>query len=475
MSKHNGFLEFNSELPPAAPVEDRIKHSKEFIALHPDKKIVNQAARCMDCGIPFCHNGCPLGNIIPEFNDAVYRQDWLEAYNILSQTNNFPEFTGRICPAPCESACVLGINQSPVVIEAIEKHIIEIAFSQGYVKAKIPQNRTKNSIAIIGSGPTGLAAAAELNKLGHNVVVFEKNKKVGGLLRYGIPDFKLEKEIIDRRIELMQEEGIVFNCETTIGKDILMDDLLRDYDAVILCGGSEEPRDLVLPGRSLCGVHFAMDYLTQHNKKISNEDFSEEFISAKNKNVIIIGSGDTASDCIGTANRQGAKTIVQIGLSSKPPLTRTPDMPWPTDPKIYKVTSSHEEGCERKWELLTKGFMGDTNGKLTGVVVNSVEWKYMNKKPQFIEKSNSENIILCDLAIIAVGFANPIFEGMLEDCGVELDAIGNVQANTINYQTSIPKIFAAGDIRRGQSLVVWAIKEGRDCALAVNKFLSDLK
>ncbi|MEN9391545.1 MAG: hypothetical protein RL017_843, partial [Pseudomonadota bacterium] len=427
MSKHNGFINFASELPPAEPVADRIKHSKEFTSSYPTQKIVNQASRCMDCGVPFCHNGCPLGNIIPEFNDAVYRQDWLDAYNILSLTNNFPEFTGRICPAPCESSCVLGINQNPVVIEAIEKHIIENAFNQGYVKAQIPENRTTYKVAVIGSGPAGLAAAAELNQLGHNVVVFEKNKKIGGLLRYGIPDFKLEKEIIDRRIALLQEEGIVFNCETLVGKNVLIDDLMRDYDAIVLCGGCEEPRDLVLSGRMLHGVHFAMDYLIQHNKIIGNESFTQAPITAKNKNVIIIGSGDTASDCIGTANRQGAKSIVQIGLSAKPPLTRTADMLWPTDPKLYKVTSSHEEGCERKWELLTKGFMGDTSGNLTGVVVNDVQWDYLNKKAQFVEKLNSEKIILCDLAIIAVGFSNPIFEGMLEDCGVELNALGNIQ------------------------------------------------
>ena len=473
MAKTTGFLDYSCELPPIVKPEERVKHSREFIQLFNVDKLHNQAARCMDCGVPFCHNGCPLGNIIPEFNDAVYQEKWLDAYNILSATNNFPEFTGRICPAPCESACVLGINQPPVLIESIEKQIIEIAFQNGYVKPNIPRQLNEHAVAIIGSGPAGLAAASELNKLGYSVTIFEKNASGGGLLRYGIPDFKLEKWVIDRRLDLMQQEGINFKYKTCVGVDVSVDDLLRDYAAVVFCGGVEEPRDLMVPGRQLNGVHFAMEYLVQQNKRIACESDDSVPILATDKNVVIIGSGDTGSDCIGTANRQGALTITQLAQSPMPPSTRTSNMPWPTVPKLYTTSSSQEEGCTRLWGVGTKEFIGDAAGNLVGIVVADIVWDYSDlKKPKYFEKPGSERILPCELALIAVGFGNPVYRGMLEDSGVELDQCGNVLAAGKSYQTSIPKIFASGDMRRGQSLVVWAIHEGRECALSVHQFLS---
>ena len=473
MGKPTGFMEFSRELPSKRPVRERLNDYREFIEKYPAPKLNQQAARCMDCGVPFCHSGCPLGNIIPEFNDAVYRQSWKEAYDILSSTNNFPEFTGRICPAPCESACVLGINQPAIVIEEIEKHIIEIAFEKGFVKANKPHVRSGKKVAVVGSGPAGMAAAAQLNAAGHFVTVFERDPAPGGLLRYGIPDFKLEKWIIDRRVAIMEEEGIVFTCNAEVGVNISINDLLRQFHAIVLTGGSTIPRDLPVPGRHLKGVHFAMEFLKQQNKRVSGlyaDD--DQAILATGKNVVVIGGGDTGSDCVGTSNRHGAITVTQFELLPKPPESRTNLMPWPTYPMVLKVSSSHEEGCERGWAVATKEFIGDENGKLKAVKVADLEWKVSeNGKAQFTEVEGSAREIPCELALLAMGFVHPQHEGLINDLAVELDERGNVRAAERSYQTNIQKIFTAGDMRRGQSLVVWAISEGRECARKVDEFL----
>ena len=473
MGKPTGFLEFNRELPAKRPVQERIKDYNEFVERYSEEKLNQQAARCMDCGVPFCHNGCPLGNIIPEFNDAVYRKNWYEAYEILSATNNFPEFTGRICPAPCESACVLGINQPPITIEEIEKHIIEIAFDKGFVKPKKPTVRTGKKIAVVGSGPAGLAAAAQLNYAGHSVTVFERDDAPGGLLRYGIPDFKLEKWVIDRRLAVMEEEGVVFKCNANVGVNISINDLLREYQAIVLAGGSTIPRNLNIPGRDLKGVYFAMDFLKQQNKRVGNRLVEGEDIWATGKNVVVIGGGDTGSDCVGTSNRHGAKSITQFELLPKPPADRTPYMPWPTYPMVLKVTSSHEEGAERHWAIATKEFVADGSGNLKALKVVDLEWKITEdgKPAQFVEVPHSERELPCELALLAMGFVHPQHEGLLNELGVELDERGNVKATEKFYQTNIAKIFSAGDMRRGQSLVVWAISEGRECARKVDEYL----
>jgi len=473
MAKPTGFLEFTRELPEKRPVQERINDYQEFIHRFSDEKLNQQSARCMDCGIPFCHNGCPLGNFIPDFNDAVYKQNWQEAYNILSTTNNFPEFTGRICPAPCESACVLGINQPAITIEEIEKHVIEIAFEKGFVRPYKPAYRSGKKIAVVGSGPAGLAAAAQLNYAGHLVTVFERDDAPGGLLRYGIPDFKLEKWVVDRRIALMEEEGIVFRCNANVGVDISINDLLREFHAIVLAGGSTIPRDLKIPGRELNGVHFAMEFLTQQNKRVSNRPFDETDILATGKNVVVIGGGDTGSDCIGTSNRHKAKSITQFELLPKPPEDRNPQMPWPTYPMLLKITSSHEEGADRKWAIATKEFIGDVNGNVKALKVVDLEWKYNEegRAVQFVEVAGTEREIPCELALLAMGFIHSQHEGMINQLGVDLDEKGNVKANEKNYQTSIAKIFTAGDMRRGQSLVVWAISEGRECARKVDEYL----
>jgi glutamate synthase (NADPH/NADH) small chain len=436
----------------------------------------------MNCGVPFCHSGCPLGNIIPEFNDAVYNERWEEAYEILTSTNNFPEFTGRICPAPCESACVLGINQPPVNIEEIEKHIIEIAFEKGIARPNVPSIRSGKKIAVIGSGPAGLAAAAQLNQAGHTIVVFERDEKPGGLLRYGIPDFKLEKKVIDRRIALMEQEGIVFRCNANVGVNVNMNDLLREYNAIILSGGSTVPRDLNVKGRELKGVYYAMQFLKQQNKLVAGSDplarkdiesnILDELITAKGKNIVVIGGGDTGSDCIGTSNRQGAKSITQFELLPKPPEKRTDIMPWPTYPMVLKTSSSHEEGCERKWAVATKEFIGDENGNLIGIKTVELDWKIENGRPaNFIERTGSEKILDCDMVLLAMGFVAPEKNGMIDQLEIELDERGNVKAAEKEFKTNINKIFTCGDMRRGQSLVVWAISEGRECARKVDEFL----
>ena len=484
MGKPTGFLEFTRELPEKRPVRERLNDYNEFIQRYTDQKLNQQAARCMNCGIPFCHHGCPLGNVIPDFNDAVYRKNWKEAYDILSSTNNFPEFTGRICPAPCETACVLGINQPAITIEEIEKHIIEIAFEKGFVQAKKPNLRSGKKVAVVGSGPAGLAAAAQLNYAGHSVVVFERDDAPGGLLRYGIPDFKLEKWVIDRRIEIMEEEGIVFKCNAYVGVNIAINDLLREFHAIVLAGGSTVPRDLIIPGRELKGIHFAMEFLKQQNKRVAAKDpfanseiesnIYPEDILANGKNVVVIGGGDTGSDCVGTSNRHKANTVTQFELLPKPPDSRVDYMPWPTYPMVLKSSSSHDEGCERHWAIATKEFIGDGNGNLKGLKIVDLEWKSTpdGRPSQFVEVPGSEREIACELALLAMGFVHPAHDGLIKHLGVDLDERGNVKASEASYQTNIQKIFTAGDMRRGQSLVVWAISEGRECARKIDEFLS---
>jgi len=473
MGKPTGFLEFTRELPSKRSPEERVNDYNEFIQPYPEKKLNQQAARCMNCGVPFCHNGCPLGNIIPEFNDAVYRESWEEAYEILTATNNFPEFTGRICPAPCESSCVLGINQPAITIEEIEKHIIEIAFDKGFVQPKKPTLKTGKRIAIVGSGPAGLAAAAQLNYAGHTVTVFERDDAPGGLLRYGIPDFKLEKWVIDRRIKLMEEEGVIFKCNSNVGVTISINDLLRENNAIVMAGGSTIPRNLNIEGRELKGVHFAMDFLKQQNKRVSNKEITEEHISAKGKHVIVIGGGDTGSDCVGTSNRQGAASITQFELMPKPPQSRTENMPWPQFPMLLKTTSSHEEGANREWAVATKKFIGNANNELVAIEIVDLEWKIGSdgKTAGFEEIKGTERSIQCDLAFLAMGFLHPQHQGLVLQMEVELDERGNIKASEKSYQTNIQKVFTAGDMRRGQSLVVWAISEGRESARKVDDFL----
>jgi glutamate synthase (NADPH/NADH) small chain len=474
MGKPTGFLEFTRELPSKRKVEERLNDYNEFIDRYSDEKLNQQSGRCMNCGVPFCHNGCPLGNVIPEFNDAVYRKEWKEAYEILSSTNNFPEFTGRICPAPCEAACVLGINQPAITIEEIEKHIIEIAFDKGFVQPQKSIVRTGKKVAIVGSGPAGLASAAQLNYAGHSVIVFERDDAPGGLLRYGIPDFKLEKWVIDRRIKLMEEEGVVFRCNANVGIDVSINELLREFNVIILAGGSTIPRDLEIPGRQLNGVHFAMDFLKQQNKRVANRLVDGKDILANDKNVVVIGGGDTGSDCVGTSNRQKANSVTQFELLPKPPDGRTPFMPWPTYPMTLKTSSSHEEGADRKWAIATKEFIGDAKGNLKALKIVDLEWKITEegKPANFVERKGSEREIPCELALLAMGFIHPQHEGLITQLEVELDERGNVKANEREYHTNITKIFAAGDIRRGQSLVVWAISEGRECARKADEFLT---
>jgi glutamate synthase (NADPH/NADH) small chain len=473
MGKPTGFLEFTREMPAKRPVQERRSDYKEFVNPYSPQQLNHQAARCMNCGIPFCHHGCPLGNVIPEFNDAVYRQHWEEAYEILSSTNNFPEFTGRICPAPCESSCVLGINQPPVAIEEIEKHIIEIAFDKGFVRAAKPAMRTGKKVAIVGSGPAGLAAAAQLNAAGHSVTVFERDDHPGGLLRYGIPDFKLEKWVVTRRIQLMEEEGIVFKCNAEVGVNVDINDLVHEFHAIVLAGGSTIPRNLPIPGRELNGVHFAMDFLKQQNKRVANLEVQGDPILTKDMNVVVIGGGDTGSDCVGTSNRQGARSVTQFELLPKPPAARTHHMPWPTYPMTLKTTSSHEEGVERQWAIATKEFIGDGQGNLKALRIVGLEWKFTEdgRAAQFVEMPGSEQDIPCERAFLAMGFVHPQHHGLLNDLGIELDDRGNVKASEKDYQTNIAKVFTAGDMRRGQSLVVWAISEGRECARKVDEHL----
>lgn len=465
MGKPTGFLEYTRELPQKEDVKVRVQSYTEFEHSFPEDKTKEQAARCMDCGVPFCHSGCPLGNKIPDFNDAVYKQEWEEAWRILKSTNNFPEFTGRICPAPCEGSCVLGINQPPVTIEHIEKSVAEKGFELGLEKVRTPSTSTGKKVAIVGSGPAGLAAADQLNQEGHSVTVFERDDAIGGLLRYGIPDFKLEKQIVERRISILEKEGVAFQTNVNVGFDITAKELDKSFDAIVLCGGSTIPRNIDIPGRNLKGVHFAMEFLTQQNREVATGQPLKNKITAENKDVVVIGGGDTGSDCVGTSNRQGAKSITQIEIMNKPPLNRPEDNPWPEWPMVLRTSTSHEEGCDRKWAIMTKEFIGK-KGQLTGLKV--VEVSFENGKMK--ERPQSEQVMPAQLVLIAAGFIHPQKEGLLAQLELKLDQRGNVFTN--NFRTSSKKVFAAGDMRRGQSLVVWAIAEGRKAAEAVNEFLS---
>lgn len=472
MGKPTGFLEFGRELPKKVDPSVRIQDNKEFVLDNEfGDKINQQASRCMDCGVPFCHNACPIGNIIPEFNDAVYRDSWEEAWHILSSTNNFPEFTGRVCPAPCESGCVLGINQDPITICNIEKNIVERAYKEGYAKPKTPRARTGKTVAIIGSGPAGLAAAEQLNSAGHTVTVFERDEKVGGLLRFGIPDFKLGMNIIDRKIDLMAEAGIDFVVNAHVGVDINALQLRQDFDVVLLTGGSTVPRNLPIPGRELTGVHFAMEFLAQNNRRANNMELKATEIHAKDKHVVVIGGGDTGSDCVGTSNRHGASSITQLEILPVPPETRPSNQPWPSYPMIMKTSTSHEEGCDRFWNILTKAFIGDDNGNVKALRIADITWDEAKEgeRPSFTEVPGSERIIPCDLAFLAMGFLHPEPTGVLAQLDIALDDRGNVA--TTGYATNQAGIFAAGDMRTGQSLVVRCINEGRECARAIDNYL----
>lgn len=475
MGDITGFKKYTRELPSKRPVDVRVEDYKEIYTDFEDTKMNQQSARCMDCGIPFCHSGCPLGNIIPDFNDAVYQEKWHDAYQILISTNNFPEFTGRICPAPCEKACVLGINNDPVAIELIEKTIIERAYEEGWVQADTDIKRTHKSVAVVGAGPAGLAAADQLNKAGHTVTLYERNDKPGGLLQYGIPDFKLEKWVVDRRVEIMKASGVIFRTNVNVGVDITASQLIDQYDAVVLTGGSTIPRDLPIPGRDLEGVHFAMDFLEQSNRRVAGQqDFDLPLIDAGDKHVVVIGGGDTGADCVGTSNRQKAASVTQIELLSKPPLHRHADTPWPLWPMQLSTSTSHEEGVDRQWAILTKAFVGDEHGHLQAIQLVDIEWYYDQElgRSTFREIEGSIREIPCQLALLAVGFVHPQHEGLLSSLAVDLDGRGNVATSDGHYATSIDKVFAAGDMRRGQSLVVWAISEGREAAIEVDQYLS---
>jgi len=474
MGKVTGFLEFERLSEASEPADSRRKHYREFVGHLSDDEAKIQGARCMDCGIPFCQNGCPVNNIIPDFNDLVFRADWQTAIETLHSTNNFPEFTGRVCPAPCEEACTLRINSDPVGIKSIEHAIIDKAWSEGWVRPQPPATRTGKRIAVVGSGPAGLACAQQLARAGHSPVVFEKNDRVGGLLRYGIPDFKMEKSLIDRRVEQMKAEGVEFRMNHAVGpapvgagnaaaRVVDSNRLLAEFDAVVLSGGAEQPRDLPVPGRELDGVHFAMEFLPLQNRRVAgDEGVPENFASGKN--VVVIGGGDTGSDCVGTSNRHGAKSISQFELLPMPPDPERNPV-WPYWPVRLRTSSSHEEGCKRDWAVATKRFEG-RNGKVERLIAARVQWK----DGRMQELPESEFAMKADLVLLAMGFVGPV-QLVLESFGVERDDRGNARADTENYRTSVDKVFAAGDMRRGQSLVVWAIREGRQCARAVDEFL----
>ena len=471
MGKITGFLEFDRKVEEYAPVEERVKNYKEFTKPLKEGELKNQGARCMDCGIPFCHSGCPLGNLIPDFNDAVYRGKWEKAADILHATNNFPEFTGRLCPAPCEEACVLGINEDPVTIENIEKNIVETAFKKGWVVAKPPTNRTEKKVAVVGSGPAGLAAAQQLNRAGHTVTVFERDEKPGGLLRYGIPDFKMEKHIIDRRLKVLEEEGVVFKCGVNIGKAIKADDLKNDYDAIVLCGGATVRRNLPIEGADLKGVVQAMDFLPQNNRRVDGVKKFENEIIATDKNVVVIGGGDTGSDCIGTSFRHGAKSVSNFEIMPMSTTERPEGQPWPFWPMRLRTSSSHKEGAERFFSISTKRFIGDKNGNLKGLITAEVEWiKVPGQRPQLKEVEGTEKEWKCELALLALGFTGSEMT-IAEQLGLEADGRTNIKASEANYKTNVPGVFAAGDQRRGQSLIVWAISEGRQAAHHVDAYL----
>ena len=468
MGTKDGFLNHQRETPSSRDPQVRLGDYQEIYTPFSEKQLTNQAARCMDCGVPFCHHGCPLGNVIPEFNDAVYQENWGEALQILKSTNNFPEFTGRICPAPCEASCVLGINKDPVTIELIEKNIVEKAYDLGLIQPTPPKERTGKRVAVIGSGPAGLAAADQLNQAGHEVTLFEKNAKIGGLLRYGIPDFKLEKWVIDRRIAIMEAEGVHFKTQTEIGQNLSAEEVLRNFDAIVLSIGAQQPRALSIPGSDLQGVHFAMEFLAPQNQVIGGE-LSKNPISATGKNVLVIGGGDTGSDCIGTSRRHGASQVTQLELLPKPPVQRTTTNPWPEWPMTLRTSSSHEEGAERIFSVLTKEFVGNEKGELTGLTVVDIVWKDAGGRMTFEEVEGTKRTLPCDLAFLAIGYVGPGQTDLLADFGVEM--MENNLPKSRHYKSTNSKVFLAGDMRRGQSLVVWAISEGREAAVAVDEFL----
>jgi glutamate synthase (NADPH/NADH) small chain len=491
MGKITGFMEFQRLEEAAEAPQLRKQHWREFITHLTDEQAVIQGARCMDCGIPFCNNGCPVNNIIPDFNDLVYRQDWKAALDVLHSTNNFPEFTGRVCPAPCEAACTLNIEDVPVGIKSIERKIIDKGWEEGWVVPQLPKSKTGKKVAIVGSGPAGLAAAQQLARMGHDVTVFEKNDRIGGLLRYGIPDFKMEKSHIDRRIAQMEAEGVCFRTAVLIGEaapdygitnwskeTIAPEQLLRDFDAVVLAGGAEQPRDLPVPGRELKGVHFAMEFLPQQNRVVAGDKVKNQIL-ATGKHVVVIGGGDTGSDCVGTSNRHGAKSVTQFELLPQPPAKENKALTWPYWPVKLRTSSSHEEGVERDWSVTTKRFEGDGKGNVRALVAARVEWKKdpVTGAQKMVEVPGSEFELPAELVLFAMGFVSPV-GSVLEGFGVEKDARGNARAATDPanggprpYETNVGKVFAAGDMRRGQSLVVWAIREGRQCARAVDEFL----
>ena len=470
MGKPTGFIEIHRKKHPTRPVEERIHDWREVYLPYATADLAQQGARCMDCGIPFCHQGCPLGNLIPDWNDLVYRDRWRAAIDRLHTTNNFPEFTGKLCPAPCEGSCVLGINDDPVTIKSIEASIIDRAWDEGWVVPQPPSTRTWKKVAIVGSGPAGLAAADQLNKAGHSVTVFEKSDRIGGLLRYGIPEFKMEKRFLDRRLELLRAEGVIFRPGVDVGVDVPASRIRSDFDATLLTGGAGQPRDLPVPGRELQGVHFAMDYLTLQNRRNEGDDIPDaEFISAQGKHVVIIGGGDTGADCLGTAHRQGAVAVHQLELLPQPPLERASDNPWPQWPQIFRVSSAHEEGGERLYAVSTQKFIGE-NGRVKALQAVQVEATRKDGRPHFAVVPGSEFEIKADLVLLAMGFVGAEKSRLLADLGVTMTERGTVGRDA-SWMTSVPGVFTAGDITRGQSLIVWAIAEGRSAAAAIDAYL----
>ena len=471
MGKATGFIEIARKKPPTRPVEERLHDWNEVYLPYPVENLTDQAARCMDCGIPFCHTGCPLGNLIPDWNDLVYRDRWKAAIDRLHATNNFPEFTGRLCPAPCEGSCVLGIHSDAVTIKAVEVSIIDRAFEEGWVVPQPPAARTGRRVAVVGSGPAGLATAAQLNRAGHQVVVFERADRIGGLLRYGIPEFKLEKRVLDRRLTLLAEEGIEFRTSCNVGVDISVEELRATFDAIVLAGGSTRPRDLPVPGRELKGIHFAMEYLTQQNRRNEGDGVDGDgVITAKDKHVVIIGGGDTGADCLGTAHRQGAASTHQLELLTRPPDTRAANNPWPLWPNIFRVSSAHEEGGERLYAVSTQRFSGNAEGQVTTLHAVQVEMVTVNGRMEIKPVVGTEFELKADLVLLAMGFVGPEKTGMLDKLGVKMTERGNVWRDQ-QWMTSVPGVFTAGDMQRGQSLIVWAIAEGRSCARGVDQYL----
>ncbi len=471
MGKVTGFLEIQRKKPPARPVAERVRDWKEVYLPYPEDELRKQAARCMDCGVPFCHQGCPLGNLIPDWNDLVYRDRWREAIDRLHATNNFPEWTGRLCPAPCEGACVLGINDDPVTIKGVELAIVEHAFDHGWIGPEAPAVRTGKKVAVVGSGPAGLAAAQQLNRAGHQVTVFERADRIGGLLRYGIPEFKMEKRFLDRRLRLMEQEGVVFRTGAHVGKDPTVAELRRAFDAVVLACGAGWPRDLQVPGRELEGIHFAMEYLTLQNRRCEGDAIPDEaFITARDRRVVIIGGGDTGADCLGTVHRQGARSVHQFELLPRPPDARAPDNPWPQWPNIFRVSSAHEEGGERWYSVSTQRFLGDERGRVRALEAVKVEMIREGGRVTFRPIPGTEFTLEVDLVLLALGFLGPDRPGPIEELGLRLTERGNVWRDE-RWMTSVPGVFTCGDMQRGQSLIVWAIAEGRSCARGVDLYL----